>query len=585
MLSATKRHLIKHPVVCDFDMKMWSNMEIVCWPTLLVLNPNGIVIAEFKGEIQANLLKPFLKSVYKYYEKNLINIPLSSLFSLSNETVQTSTQNLDLLSFPTKICFNKSENIIFISDSGNNRVLGVDASSGEVKLRIGSGVQGCENGSFHSASFDWPQGLVYDETGGKLYIADTFNDLIRSADLKTQKVYTLCGVSNRGCINIGDHDLKGGKKGLEQSISSPWDLCLCEKDDCKFLLIACAGTHQIWLYTFGKTLKWWKNLEIQDDTLLCIAGNGKERNKNNSYPMQASFAQPSGLSICDQGRIVYIADAESSAIRSLNLNDGSVKGVCGGDNFQPDNLFAYGNTTGILSETKLQHPLDVKLYDQNTLLVCDTYNNCLKKIDLAKKTSENLDLCDLNEPNSTCVDTETSRLWIADTNNHKIKILNTKNGQISELKLKFLDSVDSLKSNLEKLALTESPIDPRISIFVSFDNFKLNPNAPSSWLLKIRNKNNNKLKYEGSFKQCEQHEIASKKYFRLDNVFIDDDLTTIEKMNFEFNCVYCEEGKGEQVCKMLKKKVQFGRQDLLKSFRKNFNSSLSKGSVLLNIKK
>lgn len=107
---------------------------------------------------------------------------------------------------------------------------------------------------------------------------------------------------------------------MSQTISSPWDLCLLEKENSKVLLIACAGTHQIWLYSFenkerkernvtGSGLVWWKNVRIEWNTLVCIAGNGKERNKNNSYPMQASFAQPSGLSYDQSGQIVYIADA------------------------------------------------------------------------------------------------------------------------------------------------------------------------------------------------------------------------------------------------------------------------------------
>lgn len=115
---------------------------------------------------------------------------------------------------------------------------------------------------------------------------------------------------------IGEYDLIGGKNSLEQPISSPWDLALVEKENSKVILVACAGTHQIWLYSFeNKLLKsdqqclsWWKGLKFEWETLVCIAGNGKERNKNNSYPLQASFAQPSGLTY-DSSDNVFIADA------------------------------------------------------------------------------------------------------------------------------------------------------------------------------------------------------------------------------------------------------------------------------------
>jgi len=126
--------------------------------------------------------------------------------------------------------------------------------------------------------------------------------------------------------SIGDYDFVGGKKALNQQISSPWDLCLLEKEASKVLLIACAGTHQIWLYSFENKkqrsgtagamtgLAWWKNIKIEWDMLICIAGNGRERNKNNNYPLQASFAQPSGLTYDSVGQVVYIADAVGSFI-------------------------------------------------------------------------------------------------------------------------------------------------------------------------------------------------------------------------------------------------------------------------------
>lgn len=67
-----------------------------------------------------------------------------------------------------------------------------------------------------------------------------------------------------------------------------------------------------------------------------IAGSGAEENRNNSYPAKAAFAQPSGLCCATvQSRstdyVLFVADSESSSIRQVNLKDGSVKAVVGGD--------------------------------------------------------------------------------------------------------------------------------------------------------------------------------------------------------------------------------------------------------------
>lgn len=68
-------------------------------------------------------------------------------------------------------------------------------------------------------------------------------------------------------------------------------------------------------------------------TCLRFAGSGNEENRNNSYPHKAAFAQPSGLTIANDENLkrVYVADSESSSIRSVELSSGAVKSCVGGD--------------------------------------------------------------------------------------------------------------------------------------------------------------------------------------------------------------------------------------------------------------
>ena len=75
-------------------------------------------------------------------------------------------------------------------------------------------------------------------------------------------------------------------------------------------------------------------LSIQPSaTCLRFAGSGNEENRNNSYPHKAAFAQPSGLSIAtvNEKRFIYVADSESSSIRSIELTNGAVKACVGGE--------------------------------------------------------------------------------------------------------------------------------------------------------------------------------------------------------------------------------------------------------------
>ena len=80
-----------------------------------------------------------------------------------------------------------------------------------------------------------------------------------------------------------------------------------------------------------------------------VVGSGEEANKNNSFPYKAALAQPSGLSLKSgnsifrhkfymynvllflDGSTLFVADSESSTIRSVAMNQGGgVKGLVGG---------------------------------------------------------------------------------------------------------------------------------------------------------------------------------------------------------------------------------------------------------------
>lgn len=65
-------------------------------------------------------------------------------------------------------------------------------------------------------------------------------------------------------------------------------------------------------------------------TAIAFSGSGEEANRNNSYSHKASFAQPSGLAVAVKQKKLFVADSESSAIRIVSCNDGSVKGLVGG---------------------------------------------------------------------------------------------------------------------------------------------------------------------------------------------------------------------------------------------------------------
>lgn len=449
ILSAVQRYDITHPVINDVNSTMWNRLNIQCWPTLLILGPRGNPIFVLMGEGKYDLLDSFLTVAMKYYKSNnsLKNhlLPLNPSTDLMAPTC---------LKFPGKIVCSKTsldENkaeLYAMSDSGNHRIL-IFNPSGTVVQKIGGKTSGFVDGDFKKARFNGPQGLAF-LSSDVLYVADTENHAIRKIDFKTKIVETIAGTGKQG------NDRIGGKLGKLQVISSPWDILVYKTKDMDMsfnmdestipdkviLIIAMAGSHQIWGIFLEDTI-WWKFKKYMAGTCAAIAGNGNEENRNNSYAHNAAFAQPSGLALNRQEKCVYIADSESSSIRKLSLKDGKVSAVAGGDR-NPSNLFAFGDKDGESFNAKFQHPIGVTFNDKdNFIYVADTYNHKIKKINPVNGAVTTCQVVDganndfqLNEPGGLVFNPSGDFLYITDTNNHSIEIVD-----VSTMKRKTLSMI------------------------------------------------------------------------------------------------------------------------------------------------
>uniref|UniRef100_A0A2K6FBL4 NHL repeat-containing protein 2 n=1 Tax=Propithecus coquereli TaxID=379532 RepID=A0A2K6FBL4_PROCO len=397
--SAVLRYNITHPVVNDADASLWQELEVSCWPTLVILGPRGNMLFSLIGEGHKDKLFLYTSIALKYYKDrgqirdNKIGI------KLYKDSLPPSP-----LLFPGKVTIDHVTSRLVIADTGHHRILVV-----------------------------WKNGQIQYSIGGKI-------------DLEAEKVSTVAGIGIQGT------DKEGGAKGEQQPISSPWDVVFgssgpeVQRDD--ILWIAMAGTHQIWalLLDSGKLPK--KN-ELKKGTCLRFAGSGNEENRNNAYPHKAGFAQPSGLSLAseDPWSCLFVADSESSTVRTVSLKDGAVKHLVGGER-DPMNLFAFGDVDGVGINAKLQHPLGVT-WDKkrNLLYVADSYNHKIKVVDPKTKNCTTLagtgDTNDVisssftestfNEPGGLCIGENGRLLYVADTNNHQIKVMDLETKMTSVL--------------------------------------------------------------------------------------------------------------------------------------------------------
>ena len=421
--KAILRYEIKHPVINDADHKIWKAFGVNSWPTLVLIDPDGKVVGFAPGEGNLEVVDLYINKLIKEFkDKGLKKDPIA--FNLLKEKEATP------LYFPGKILADAESKRLFIADSTNHRVVITDLEGKKIAI-AGSGKEGLKDGKFADAQFSDPQGMALD--GDILYVADRKNHAIRALNLKDQSVTLVAGTGeqNRSGRN------GGATAALKIGLNSPWDLLLYRNR----IYIAMAGHHQIWTFDPAK--------DPSKGLVEAYAGNGAEELQDGSLKGSA-FAQPSGLAT--DGKKLYVADSEISAVRSVPLPDakgniaGNVSTIVG------EGLFEFGDKNGKGTAVRLQHALGVAYLD-GKLYVADTYNSKIKIIDPMSRVCETYlgDAKSLYEPGGLSI--AAGKMYIADTNNHRIQVVDMKTKDTTTLKLQGVDPVvrrDEAVSSKEK---------------------------------------------------------------------------------------------------------------------------------------
>jgi len=448
---------IEHPVVNDADFKIWQSYAVNAWPTLVLIDPAGKIVATTSGEGHFDVLDQKIHDLITEFAKQGKLDRRPRHFVLEKSKLAKSP-----LSFPGKITADESTKRLFISDSGHNRIVIVDSTNGKVLNVIGDGNVGKRDGSFVTANFHHPQGLAYAD--GKLYIADTENHLIRVADLSAKTVRTVAGTGVQAAFRS-----QGGKTS-EAALNSPWDLVLIGHK----LYIAMSGAHQIWC------------LDLSRETVVPYAGNGRENIADGTLD-DASLAQPSGLTT--DGHNLYFADSEVSAVRSADLSpEGKVKTLIG------QGLFDFGDIDGTRAQARLQHPLGV-LWHDGKLYVADSYNHKIKIIDPNSHTVSTFlgngkpgftdgQTAQFSEPAGLTVIGNT--LYIADTNNNKIRSADLTSKKVETLNIQNLlpPKEQPASKTCTQTADTDSDVGPNVQ-HISMPAHKLKPGVDGKLTINI----------------------------------------------------------------------------------------------------
>ncbi|MFF3746548.1 NHL domain-containing thioredoxin family protein [Streptomyces kronopolitis] len=359
VVDAVERYEVEHPVLDDPELATWKQYAVRAWPTLVVIDPEGYVVAQHAGEGHAHAIEKLVE------ELEAAHTAKGTLRRGDGPYVPPEPVATDLR-FPGK-AVRLPHGGFLVSDTTRHQLVELAADGEQVLRRIGSGERGLTPDSFNE-----PQGLAL-LPDGRVAVADTVNHALRVFDPESGTLETVAGTGTQwwqGSPTSGP--------AREVALSSPWDLAWWRDR----LWIAMAGVHQLWTY------------DPATGTVEVAAGTTNE-GLVDGPAAEAWFAQPSGLAA--SGERLWVADSETSAVRWVEpdeTGDGYVVRTAAGTG-----LFDFGHRDGPAGQALLQHPLGVTALPDGSVAVADTYNHALRRYDPASGEVTTL-ATDLREPSA-----------------------------------------------------------------------------------------------------------------------------------------------------------------------------------------
>ena len=427
LAAAVERYEIHHPVLDDPELDTWQAYSARAWPTLVVVDPEGYIVAHLSGEGHAGGLESLVEELIAEHEAK------GTLHRGDGPYVPAET-TAGVLRFPGKLVplpdgVGSAGETFLVSDTGHHRLVELAADLDTVLNIYGSGEKGWQDGSADAARFNEPQGLallpedVRAKAGYDVVIADSVNHRLRGLTLATGAVDTIAGngvqrlldaenqraaasLAEAGPGSVADEAASGedlgeelaevlatassslGEDPLAVSLSSPWDVLWSTA--LNKVVVAMAGVHQIFSF------------DPANGQVAVLAGTGLE-GLQDGEATAAWFAQSSGLAQDANGSI-WVADSETSALRVISFPE-----VKGSERVQVQTaigtgLFDFGFRDGDAEEARLQHPLGVTVLPDGSVAVADTYNGAVRRYDPATGTVSTL-ARGFAEPSDVLMDT------------------------------------------------------------------------------------------------------------------------------------------------------------------------------------
>jgi sugar lactone lactonase YvrE len=259
---------------------------------------------------------------------------------------------------PSGVAVDASGNL-FIVGAGTNRV-GKVGTNGVITIVAGKGNLGYsgDGGAATNASLSQPLGVAVD-TSGNLFIADTYNNLIRKVDV--DGVITTVAGNGYGAGTFGGGYSGDGGAATNAGLNLP--ACVAVNASGNLFI---ADTSNSRIRKVGA-----------DGVITTVAGNGSHGYAGDGgAATSASLNYPAGVAVDASGNL-FILEVNDSRIRKVGTN-GIITTVAG------NGSFGYSGDGGAATSASLHlnYPDNVAVDGSGNLFIADTSNGRIRKVDV-----------------------------------------------------------------------------------------------------------------------------------------------------------------------------------------------------------
>lgn len=235
---------------------------------------------------------------------------------------------------------------LVVADAGAHTVLRIDPATGAVTVVAGKpNESGFADGAAATARFNAPVGVAVG-ADGTIFVADTYNDRIRTID-KDGAVRTLAGGDAPGFAD--------SPAGSSARFDTPGGIAVTPDGT---LVVADTNNHRIRRVTL-------------EGAVTTVAGSSTYGDRDGGL-LDASFAEPLGVAV-DAAGSIYVADASGDSVRVCQTGLAPIVVTEGGHHGR-------GLADGPAADAKLNRPSGVALAANGVVIVADSGNRLIRAI-------------------------------------------------------------------------------------------------------------------------------------------------------------------------------------------------------------